>query len=869
MAFKKVKSKSAVPEGPEQLFNDLRTRAYPGMLAHQADVTRKYCADYLDTPDVALQLPTGSGKTLVGLMIGEWRRRKFEERILYVCPTNQLVYQVANEARDKYGLSVDAFTGKKSQYSPDSKRRYKSADSIAVTSYSSLFCTIPFFDDADIIILDDAHSAENYIAAFWNLSISNLDSDCKSLFAAIIAVLKSKIDPGDFRQLTGERNDLWTRGWVDKLPTPVFNEVAVEITDILDTYTKYPSLKKLSYPWSVIRDGIRACQFYIAANEICIRPLIPPTNTHAAFSNAKQRIYMSATLGAGGDLERITGRKEIERIEIPSGWNNQGIGRRFFMFPALEDSESEKLIVSAIKQSGRALVLVPNEKLSSEFGTLVEDKLGEYEVLNARSIEKTKQPFIESSKAVAIVANRYDGIDFPDDSCRLLIAKGLPKATNLQERFIMSRMSAITLLNDRIRTRIIQAIGRCTRSATDYSAVIVLGDELSDYFLSRKRIQYLHPELQAEIKFGKEQSDTRDAEEFLENLSLFLKRGEEWQQVEENILEIREESSQLLLPGTDCLRMAVKHEVKYQYYLWNSDYVNALSECRLVLEKLTDSSLKGYRALWNYLAGSAAYLASETGQEDYKSQARQYFAEAAKGTSAIPWLNQLKSFHSDTASVDDSSDKDLVLIERMESIIDGLGIQNDRKYTTREKQILDGILANAKESFEPAQVLLGELLGYISGNKETSGAPDPWWQVDSDFCFVFEDHSNANSTSSLDVTKARQAASHPNWIRKYLEISDNASIPPILVSPVKKADIDALPHLVGVYYWNLEEYRTWAKKALSVIRELRKTFVEIGDLEWRARALDAYKQNDISPDKLLDKLKQNPAEKVLCEAAKN
>ena len=42
---------------------------------------------------------------------------------------------------------------------------------------------------------------------------------------------------------------------------------------------------------------------------------------------------MSATLGQGGDLERITGRKKIFRLPIPEGWDQQGIGRRYFIFP--------------------------------------------------------------------------------------------------------------------------------------------------------------------------------------------------------------------------------------------------------------------------------------------------------------------------------------------------------------------------------------------------------------------------------------------------------------------------------------------------------------------------------------------------------
>lgn len=44
--------------------------------SEQADVLRIYAETHVDDHDVALELPTGSGKTLVGLLIAEWRRLK-------------------------------------------------------------------------------------------------------------------------------------------------------------------------------------------------------------------------------------------------------------------------------------------------------------------------------------------------------------------------------------------------------------------------------------------------------------------------------------------------------------------------------------------------------------------------------------------------------------------------------------------------------------------------------------------------------------------------------------------------------------------------------------------------------------------------
>lgn len=76
-------SPSAVASTPEELFADLKR---PGdgptyLWSHQADLLRSYHVQHLESPDIALELPTGSGKTLVGQLIGEWRRKARQERV--------------------------------------------------------------------------------------------------------------------------------------------------------------------------------------------------------------------------------------------------------------------------------------------------------------------------------------------------------------------------------------------------------------------------------------------------------------------------------------------------------------------------------------------------------------------------------------------------------------------------------------------------------------------------------------------------------------------------------------------------------------------------------------------------------------------
>ena len=160
MAFKKPIVQTTAPESPDRLFRDLPRRKHASLFDHQGQILRTYVAKALKTPDVALQLPTGSGKTLVGLLLAEWRRRKFGERVVYLCPTRQLVNQVVEEASSKYGLTVEPFTGQIKNYPPQARAAYENVDRIAVTTYSSLFNTNPFFSNLDIVIVDDAHASE-------------------------------------------------------------------------------------------------------------------------------------------------------------------------------------------------------------------------------------------------------------------------------------------------------------------------------------------------------------------------------------------------------------------------------------------------------------------------------------------------------------------------------------------------------------------------------------------------------------------------------------------------------------------------------------------------------------------------------------
>jgi hypothetical protein len=868
VAFKIQKKSSVSGEDPESMFRDIKTKKIAGPLADQADLWRAYSEQAIGAADVALQLPTGGGKTLVGIVLGEWRRLKFKERVVILCPTRQLVNQVAAQSRTQYGIPVLAFTGSKAAYESEAKFQYQNCERVAVTTYSSLFNSAPFFADPNVVILDDAHAAEQYISAMWSLEIDRQEPEQRPAYDALVAILKSELSPSDYLRLAHEERIAQGHSWVDKLPTPSLHKLIPEILPLLDSL--HTGCKDHRFVWPAIRDQLFACHLYLAAGRILIRPLLAPTHVHEPFVGARQRIYMSATFGEAGELERVTGRSPILRLRPPRAQERQTVGRRYFLFPerSLEEEKQRFLCEQLIKKSGRALVLTPDERRAREFREFVNEKL-HCEVFSALDIEHSKDKFVSSPRAVAVVANRYDGIDFPGDECRLLLIEGLPRATNLQERFLVERMGAVDLLNVRISTRLIQAFGRCTRSDEDYAAVVVRGEELNKHLLTPERRALFPTELQAEVNFGLEQSKEMSVSDYTDNFKILLAQGEEWSAANAEIINQRDHLALLAFAGAADLAESAAPEIDYLKALWAGDFAEALARAREVLTRLKSPALRGYRALWHYLAGSAAWLASRSDLPELESVAREQFAAATKAERAVPWLIPLQRLAGGEEG-EKTQPEDLSVwsvIERMEAMFSELGTLQDHRYTAMETLIRKGLAEKDASAFEQAQVNLGRLLGYDSGKDSKPGAPDPWWRANRDLCFVFEDHSNAQTASALSVDKARQVCTHPNWVREHLDVVNDATIIAVLVSPVSTADPGALTHLKDISFWPIDHFRSWAENALSVVRELRRDYPGAGDLAWRARAVSKLEAASLTPAALAKKLRTMGAARALAAKA--
>ena len=351
-----------------------------------------------------------------------------------------------------------------------------------------------------------------------------------------------------------------------------------------------------------------------------------------------------------------------------------------------------------------------------------------------------------------------------------------------------------------------------------------------------------------------------NAADFVENLDTFIENGEEWDTINQQIVTEASETMREPFPAMDSLSRAIRHEVRYQTFMWQGDYAAAMDSAQSVLGEITLEELRGYRALWHYLAGSAAYLGSKQGVEALAPRARQHFLQAKEATKMLPWLVQLSRYQLEQKEGADA-DADLRhQVEQLESVLVDLGTVDNIKFARQEKIILDGLAS--KNDFEVAHRMLGELLGFAAGKQESDASPDPWW-ISREKCFVFEDHAGAKSSSTLDATKARQAASHPKWMEDNVPASCGLEMIPVLVTPVSKATDGARPHLKEVYLWTLSDFRTWAQNALTVVRSLRNTLNPPCDLAWRAEASEALEANGLGAVQIAGMLKARPASEHL------
>jgi hypothetical protein len=725
----------------------------------------------------------------------------------------------------KYGIKAHVFVGKQRDYPPAEFSEFQSSNALAVTTYSAVFNSNPRICDAQVLILDDAHAGENYIASMWSVEIARGDN--AELYRSVVDLLRDGLPVSFYADIISDIGSGQQKTTlVELIPGRHVRKYLSGLRDLLNNglVPETPAW----YAWRIIKEHTAGCGVFVSWDSILIRPLIPPSFTHKPFMQANQRVYMSATLGVGAELERVTGVKRIQRLPIPPGWDKRGSGRRLFLVPqvAMLDREALEVVAGAARDSKRTLVLTPTQYEALQFRDHL-TSIG-LTVLGAADIEDSIDPFA-SKEGAALVLSRYDGLDLPDEACRLLVIGGLPCGTNLQEKFLWSRIGASSLLRDRVLTRFTQGVGRCTRSDNDYAVVFVWGRSLIDFVLKQDNRRLLHPELQAELQFGIENSRDRNEKDFRKLWEAFLEHGDDWKDAEDAIVALRELSKREADPVSQRLCAAASDEVLYLQSMWNGDYESALEYARKVADSLEGDETKGYRGWWYYLAADAAMALHETnGDDSLVETARDYLKRAAKCCPVMSWFARLAREARGEGEPLEVDEVTAAAIENMRLRLTEWGMLGGR-FEREMEQAINDLQATEHRQFHRGLKVLGEMLGFCAELPSGDGDPDCVWSIGSELYLVHEAKSDHAPDDPIGINDVRQAQSHEDWVRAHRTCNKGTQILPIIESPRTTLSNKAVAYAKSLCHVVPGQLKIICEEIAAVLRKVRATAPGLSD----------------------------------------
>jgi len=603
--------KSEKPVDPVKLYDTLDRAHDKGPLRPaQVSVLTEWFEDYKDTRDTIIKLHTGQGKTLIGLLLLQARLNDAKGPALYLCPDNFLINQTVEQAR-QFGISTCLAD-------PDLPQAFLDGEKILVTSVQKLFNGLSRFGlnrhsiNIGTLLMDDAHACADTIREACRIRIQSNEpaySELKALFAEDL----EQQGIGTYADICNDKRDAL-------LPVPYWAWIQheTEVANILSTHSNRPSIR---YSWPLLRDILGQCQAVISGVAIEIEPYIPHLSVFGSYWKASHRIFMSATVTDDSFLVKGLQIKP-ETIIKPITYSKESwSGEKMVILPSLihDDLDREKLVKffaepNSKRRSG-LVALVPSFQRTKDweaYGTVVanKDNLSDIiDMLRKNNYEKT-----------IVLANRYDGIDLPDDTCRILIFDGKPFSESLIDLYQESCLpnSEATLMRT-IRT-VEQGMGRSVRGEKDYSVVVIIGTDITRLVRDKESRKYLSPQMSAQIEIGLELAEMarQEIEEGAEASTAFtglirqcLARDEDWKTF------YVEQMDKVKPVGANerILRIyAAELEAEMEYS--NGDYSSAIKKLQTLLDSgIIDPEDKAW-----YLQEMARYYYRANRSESHRFQ---------------------------------------------------------------------------------------------------------------------------------------------------------------------------------------------------------------------------------------------------------
>jgi replicative superfamily II helicase len=487
--------KADKPVDPIRLYETLDRAHDKGPLRPaQASVLEDWFKDHQSTRDIIVKLHTGQGKTLVGLLMLQSRLNAGKGPAVYLCPDNFLIDQTCEQAK-QFGISP-------CKADPDLPDDFLNSDKILVTSVQKVFNGLTKFGlkrksiSVGTLLMDDAHACSDIIREACRIRVPSTERAYDALKTLFAEDLEQQ-GVGTYADICNDKRDAL-------LPVPYWAWVGreAEVASILSANTDRNSIK---FAWPLLKDMLGACQCVISGTAVEIEPYIPPLAEFGSYWEAPHRIFMSATVT--DDAFLVKGLQLTpETIVNPLTYSKEGwSGEKMVLLPSLIHEELNRArLVQRFgspdqKRRHGVVVLAPGFMWTKDweaYGALVAKK----ETV-AATIDRLRKGQYDQA---IVLANRYDGIDLPDDTCRILIFDGKPFSESLVDLYEEAcRPKSEATLMRTIRT-VEQGMGRSVRGEKDYSVVIVVGADITRLVRDKESRRFLSPQMAAQIEIGME-----------------------------------------------------------------------------------------------------------------------------------------------------------------------------------------------------------------------------------------------------------------------------------------------------------------------------------------------------------------------------
>ncbi len=540
------------PIDPNEIFEGLTLRgSIENIWGPQESALREWHKKYRSYPDNILEMNTGGGKTLVGLLIAQSLMNETKGHVLYVCPNNQLIEQTIHKAGE-CGIKVA------SRYKGNWEEQvlFESSKAFCVTNYATVFNGRSIFKNKNIeaIVFDDAHVAENILRSQFTL---NVPSDTE-LFRKILNIFRTHFATSC---VSSSFEDASQGDWNSLVFVPMYliHKHAQELRRcILDD--GFDENIHNVFVWEHIKNNLHCCCVFISGKSIEITPSVIPLHTTPFFTQQVRRVYLTATIPTKASFVRTFGVSKPNVIS-PSG--KSGDAQRLFVFLTSDDEEEQKDETLSLIEDRKSCVISPSTKRAKEWvppASIYDTDSGHAEI--ERFANST------DNEMLALVA-RYDGIDLPGKSCQILVLDRLPLGESHFDRFIDRSLQIGALRSSRTAIKIVQAIGRIFRSNTDHGVVIIRGTELRGWLTTPRNQRLLPSLLQKQIQLGM-------------SLNEQVHQGEiEYSQLLEGILSVDDD-------WDDCYRTYIDEYETEEFKEDASWYNNLLVNERVAYSKLWD-----------------------------------------------------------------------------------------------------------------------------------------------------------------------------------------------------------------------------------------------------------------------------------------